>query len=111
MAKSPRFDVRWTRAAEMDLTHLVEFICLESPQSAEEQWERIRNRVSTLSTFPWRTRLVPELKGIGLDIYRELVIPPFRVLVRITAQRVLVLGVFDGRRDLEEVLFQRLTRD
>ncbi len=40
--------------------------------------------------------------------YRELQIPPYRLLYRIELGRVLVLGVFDGRRNLEDVLLQRV---
>jgi len=48
--------------------------------------------------------------GIGLDIYRELVLDPDRVVFRVRGTRVYLMGFFDGRRDLQDILFDRLAR-
>ena len=110
MAERHSFEVLWTEIAASDLESIVGFVAQRNPQNALALWGKIRRRVEGLAAAPFRSRLVPELKAIGLDVYRELIIEPFRVLVRVQGKKVLVLGVFDGRRDLEEVLFERLTR-
>jgi predicted metalloprotease len=40
---------------------------------------------------------------------REVVERPYRIVYRITGRTVAVLGVLDGRRELEDVLLERLT--
>ena len=109
--ETPSFDVVWSSAAVGDLDGVISFIEMESADRALHVWTTLKRRIETLSRFPLRGRLVPELKAIGLDLYRELIVYPYRVLFRIQGRKVLVLGVFDGRRDLEEMLFERLTRD
>jgi plasmid stabilization system protein ParE len=53
---------------------------------------------------------VPELKSVGVTEYRELIVSPYRVFFRIYENEVGVVGVLDGRRDLEETLIRRAMR-
>ena len=110
MANAPVFAVIWSNAAIGDLEGVLSYMELDSPVRAAVVWHEIKRRADTLSHFPLRGRLVPELKAIGLDLYRELIVYPYRLLFRIKGGTVLVLGVFDGRRDLEDILFERLMR-
>lgn len=111
MAANPTtFQVVWSDIALGDLENIVEYWAGESLPYAAKLWKTLRHSAESLVHHPFRARLVPELKFIGLDLYRELIVDPYRILFRIKGGTVLVLGVFDGRRDMEEVLFERLTR-
>jgi len=70
-------------------------------------YERIMTRVVTLVAHPRRGRIVPELKDFGVMEYRELIASPYRIFYRIAGQVVSLLGVLDGRRELEEMLVNR----
>ncbi len=50
----------------------------------------------------------PQLAALQIRLYRELQIPPYRLLCRVYEDLVVVLAVFDGRRDLEDVILERL---
>jgi toxin ParE1/3/4 len=54
--------------------------------------------------------VVPELQRLQMREYRELNIAPYRLIDRISGHLVLVLGVFDSRRNLEDILLERLGR-
>jgi hypothetical protein len=41
-------------------------------------------------------------------MYRELQIPPWRLVYRVYDDKVVVLGIFDSRRNLEDVILSRL---
>ena len=43
-------------------------------------------------------------------MWRELVVRPYRIVYRIREDIVMGGAVVDGRRDLEELLLERLTR-
>ena len=60
--------------------------------------------------MPERGRVVPELAAVGIRTYRELVVEPWRLVYRITEKTVYVLAVLDGRRNIEDVLLDRLVR-
>jgi hypothetical protein len=42
--------------------------------------------------------------------YRELIVSPYRVFFRIDEKDVGIIGILDGRRDLEETLIRRAMR-
>src|SRR5262249_49234368 len=100
--------VQWSEIALADADRLIDYIAQRNPQRAVEIWDKIKNRVATLERFPFRSRLVPELKALNLEDYRELIIYSYRILFRVKGNKVLILGLFDGRRDLEDVMIERV---
>ena len=106
-----RFQVVWTEGAARDLTDIAVWIARESPADARRLLKRIRNRSRTLATTPSRCRVVPELVEFGIHQFRELITRPYRLVYRVQADRVFVLAVLDSRRDLEDVLLERLVRN
>lgn len=105
------FEVLWTRTAEEDLKGIVAWIAADSIDEALRVLERIRARATALASLPERGRVVPELKEQGVSLYREVVVEPWRMLYRVVDHRVYVLGVFDSRRNLEDLLLDRLLRE
>src|SRR6185295_6246621 len=105
-----RFEVVWAEIAVQDLEELVAYIAADSPGNAQRVFQRLRLKADSLVLLPHRGRLLPEFRGMGLSAWRELLVKPYRVLYRISGAEILVLGVLDGRRDLEDVLFNRLLR-
>jgi addiction module RelE/StbE family toxin len=104
-----KYDVVWSKIAENDLKNIVEYIADDSPPNALKIFKRIKQKASSLYTFPERGRIVPELRDQGILQYRELVISPWRILYRISEKSVLVLSVLDSRRNIEDILLKRFT--
>jgi len=107
---SKGFRVIWTEGAARDLEEIASFIAVDSPTNARALMKRLKDRAWTLRTMPHRGRYVPELLELGLRAWRELVIHPYRLIYRIEAKKVLVNALLDGRRDLRDVLLDRLLR-
>jgi len=105
-----RFRVEWTETASIDLAHLIRYIAKDSPTNAAVIYGRIRKRTRALMSFPARGHTVPELAELGILSHRELVVPPYRIIYRIENRTVFVHAVFDGRRDLKQILSERLLR-
>lgn len=105
-----RFRVEWTKSAGADLEQIISFIARDSPLNALKVYQRIRKQAKTLQRFPSRGRVVPELAELEVMIYRELSVPPYRILYRIEKAKVFVQAVLDGRRDLRQLLSERLLR-
>lgn len=104
------YEVLWTHTAEEDLKGIVAYIAADSVDEALRVLERIRTQAAALGSLPERGRLVPELKEQGVSLYREIVVAPWRLLYRVVDRRVYVLGIFDSRRNLEDLLLERLLR-
>jgi toxin ParE1/3/4 len=106
-----RLPVEWATIAERDLAAIVEYIARDDPGAAEGVLDSLEAKASSLETLATRGRVVPELQRIQIREYRELLVKPYRLIYRVERTRVVVLGVFDGRRDLEDVLLDRLLRE
>ena len=110
MAKR-KWRVVWTEAATYDLVEIVSFVAGKSPVNARRLLIRLRSKADSLERSPRRGRIVPELASTGTRAWRELVVKPHRIVYRIRGEIVLVGAVVDGRRDLEDLLLERLTRN
>jgi addiction module RelE/StbE family toxin len=102
--------VRWAEVAVRDLEELVSYIAADAETEAVRVLKRIETRAAALESSPARGRVVPELAHFGMRTWRELVVRPYRLVYRIEGDTVTVLAVFDGRRDLEDLLLERLLR-
>lgn len=61
---------------------------------------RIRERVEALARHPRLGRIVPEFEGTG---YREVIVAPYRIVYELSDDRVVILRVWHGRRDLNRL--------
>lgn len=101
------YEVEWSEAASADLDAIVAFIERDRPLAALRVLTRVETRAAALLAYPLRGRVVPELAAFQIRIYRELLVSPYRLMYRIAEDHVVVLGVFDGRRNLEDILVER----
>lgn len=100
----------WASSARRDLEGIVSYLADRSQQAALATLDRLEGRARSLAGLAERGRVVPELARLHLREYRELVVPPYRIIYRIRGPRVLVLAVLDARRSLEDILLDRLIR-
>lgn len=109
---SERYRVIWTEVAAQDYESLLTYVAVHSGvKNAERLDSRIQRAIEGLDTMPARCRIVPELRAEGLDVYRELIMRPYRIMFRIRRSDVVLLAVVDGRRDLHELLIERALMD
>ncbi|MDI6753417.1 MAG: type II toxin-antitoxin system RelE/ParE family toxin [Thermodesulfobacteriota bacterium] len=105
---SRRYEVIWAGIAENDLREIIEYIATDSPTNALKILKKIKQKTSSLYTLPERGRIVPELKDQAILIYRELIVPPWRIIYRISEMKIYVLSVLDARQNVEDILLRRM---
>lgn len=103
-----RFSVAWTEIAVRAVERPAAYLVDESPLRADAVVGRIIARFESLDRSPEPGRTPNELRSIGNRTLRELQESPWRILYRIVGTKVEVPGVLDGRRDLDEILLERL---
>lgn len=103
-----KYDIIWAGVAENDLKEIIEYIATDSSANALKTLKKIRQKASSLYTLPERGRIVPELQEQGILLYRELIVPPWRIIYRISEMKVYVLSVLDARQNVEDILLKRL---
>ncbi len=107
---SKKYKVEWAAVAEVDLKQIIDYVAIDSPGNALQILEKIRQKVSALYTLPERGRIVPELYGQGINIYRELIAVPWRIVYRISETTVYVLSIIDSRQNVEDILLNRFLK-
>jgi len=110
MRRRKNYRVSWTEIAVSDLEDILDFGKNDSPANTETLYYRFKKRAASLKTTPMRGRVVPELSYFGIRTWRELFLSPFRMIYRVTEDTVYVLAIFDGRRDVRDLLLERLVR-
>ncbi len=108
--KRTAFRVEWAQTARADLEAIVDYIADDSVQNALSILDKLEQTAASLATVPKRGRVVPELAAVGVHGYRELLPSPWRIIYRISENTVYVLAVFDGRRNLGDLLLERFLR-
>ena len=107
---SESFRILWTKTAREDLFEIIEYIKIDSGTMAFKILNEIESEVSRLADFPQHGRVVPELKDLNVYRYREIIVSPWRVIYRIEQQKIFIMAVIDGRRNVEDVLLNRQLR-
>jgi len=105
---------RWTiiygDGAKDDILGIVDYIARDSAINANKVLDRLEHRIGTLTSLPERGRVVPELQWHGISNLREVFEKPWRILYQVRASSVLIVAVYNGRRQLNDVLLERFLR-
>jgi len=87
---------------------MVNYYESRSRKFAVDIFLKIKARILDLAHTPQRGRIVPELERQGIQDFRELIEGNYRILYSIKGKQVAVHSVIDSRRNLEEILFQKI---
>lgn len=106
-----RYKVFLVANAEKDILEIYNYVAAnDSINKAEKLLNKLEETCQSLSEFPFRGHVPPELERIGVLEYREIHYKPYRVIYQVTDDAVFVHCVLDGRRHLQELLEKRLIR-
>ena len=85
----------WTESALLDLDQIAEYIALDNPLAASRYVQSVFDRVKRLEAHPHSGKRPPELTG---SPYREVIVPPCRILYRVESEAVYILYVMRAER-------------
>lgn len=97
--------------ADQDITEIFEYLLkAEGLSVAEALVEELDAAVQSLSALPERGKYPPELLSEGITLFRELQCYPWRIFYRVVNGGVWVVAVLNGRRNIAQLLPERLVR-
>jgi len=97
--------------AKQDLLQLHKYVAgNDSVEQADRLIDDLQKTCAKLRTLPERGRIPLELERIGIREFREVILKPYRIIYSREKSRVLVYCILDGRRDLQDLLEERLLR-
>lgn len=91
--------VEWSDFARDDLDDLVRYISRDSIFYARRFGQKVVLATRNLSEFPESGRIIPEAEAPSL---REVIVQGYRVMYRLESDRVLILAVMHGNRDVAD---------
>ena len=104
-----KFEVMISEDAERDLAVIYDFIALaDGVELAMRIQDKLMDEIHALEKLPSRGKCPPEMLSLGIADYREIQCPPWRIFYYINQDRVGVVAVLDGRRNISVLLQQRL---
>ena len=96
--------------AQDDLNEIIEYYFSYSQNYVETTISEFEENVMSLQQHPKSGRIVPELERQGIIQYRELIQGYYRIIYKISKDKIIVLTVIDGRRNFEEIIIEKLSR-
>lgn len=93
--------VVWTDEAKTHLDSIYQYIQRDAPLYATQTVDKLTRRVDQLIDHPRSGRIVPKYDDEQL---RELIVHPYRLIYRLKPDRIDIIAVFHGARQLPEVL-------
>lgn len=106
-----KFKVVFDQDAEEDLFDIYTFVALnDSVAKADRLFAALCRSCLKLRNLPRRGNIATELFEIGVTEFRELHHKPYRIIYSLESTTVYVHCVLDGRRDIHDILQERLLR-
>ena len=103
------FQVLLTDDAAHDLEDICDYINLhDSPGGMDYVLGQLEKAFAGPSENPHRGAFPKELLSIGIKEYREIFFKSYRTIYRVMDEKVYVLLIADGRRDMQTLLQRRL---
>jgi len=106
-----KYRVHMVRDAEEDVLDIWRYVALSGALgNAEKLLDEFDHAITSLENMPERGHIPPELKRVNVHGYREIHVKVYRVIYQIIGPDVFVHCILDGRRDIQDLLQERLLR-
>ncbi len=103
------FEVELSQGAEDDLETIHNYLAENrSASDADAFLDEFVDRINSLEQFPLRGAIPNALEPLGIREFRQILLGPYRIIYRVIANKVFILVVADGRRDMQALLERRL---
>ena len=97
----------WTEPALQDIEEIAEYIALDDHEAAKKLVKKNFTTVERLKNHPQSGKKSKELKK---TIYREIIVRPCRIFYRIEKNKVFILYVMRGERDLRKYILEERSK-
>ncbi len=106
-----KYNIHLISDAESDLPDIYTCIYVnDSEENAGRVFSGLSEKYQSLCEFASRGHKVPELTRIGVHDFLEISYKPYRIIYQIFESNVYIHCILDGRREIQDLLRERLMR-
>ncbi|MCA0389002.1 MAG: type II toxin-antitoxin system RelE/ParE family toxin [Bacteroidetes bacterium] len=103
------YTVKFVEAAQNDLRSIYKYVYYNDCKAAAKKLlTEIKLACETLQSFPSRGHLLHELQFLSAGGYLEIHFKHFRIIYETVENTVYIHAVLDGRRNIQELLIERI---
>ncbi len=107
-----KYKVNVVKSAEDDLLEIYKYIYYnDCEENADKIYLKIIEKITSLEDFPNRGHVSREMSLLGIEDFLEIDYKPYRIIYQIIKKVVFVHCILDGRRDIQQLLQERLIRE
>ncbi|MBZ0204141.1 MAG: type II toxin-antitoxin system RelE/ParE family toxin [Ignavibacteria bacterium] len=105
-----QYKVEFSESAKSDLFDIYYYVAMnDSFDKADKLMKKIKNKCETLSKMPDRGIRVKEIYEERPDLM-QIFSSPYNIIYKTESNSVYVIAILDGRRNLQELLGDRILR-
>ena len=106
-----KYEVFLTEDSEKDIFEIYNYVALnDSIGKADNRFEGLQETCFSLENYPARGHIPPELERINVREFSEIHFKPYRIIYQIREKNIFIHCILDGRRNLQDILQDRLLR-
>lgn len=106
-----KYNVRIDPLAYEDMKEIFLYVAMnDSLDAANQLLEKIESTCFKLEKQPTRGHIPEELRSTGIKRYLEIHYKPYRIIYEIKKEIIYIHSVLDGRRNIQEILSERILR-
>ena len=104
-----KHEIIWSKDAADELFEIISYIKYNTGKiTAEKIYSKIMNEVKRVSENPAARKIAPLLKEVGINYIHQSNIDPWIIFYRAEKNRMEIISIIDGRRNLEEILYRKM---
>lgn len=104
------YKVRIPNSVKKDIEEIINYYYEDRPEHVQKIFLSLFERINSLKNYPNRGKTVPELLEYNVNEYREIIESYWRIIYRIDNDVVEVFTVIDARRNVQDLLVEKLKR-
>lgn len=106
-----KFTVKIDPQAQEDMKEIFLYVAInDSFDMANKLLDKIEETCYKLERQPTRGHIPEALRSTGIKKYLEIHYKPYRIIYEIKKEIIYVHSVLDGRRNIQEILNERILR-
>ena len=104
-----KYEIIWSKDAGDELVEIISYIKYNTGKvTAEKIYSKIMNEIKLVSVNPKARIISPLLKEFGINYIHQLNINPWIIYYKAESNKMEIISIIDGRRNLEEILYKKM---